>query len=320
MQNAISKTIGIFTLVFLVMSITGAAATCTPCKANADMFNFSSHKSHGNVLANDIGKDIKIVGTSKTTNGGKVTMYSKGDFYYKPVSSSKTTIHDSFTYTIANKCGQKSTAKVTINYKKYTPKNSPGTPASPGTPTSPGIPVPPPGTPVSPGTPASPGTPGTPGAPATDEVIETVHPHEGNTYWVGADGHLISLIHNSSAVNPTYSQLLSFIKNDNTDQRKYISGKYTCGDFAETVQNNAEKAGYKAGWVTIEGINHCCNVFQTSDKGTIYIDCTGSPNGGGSWDSSVKLANGIEYQRIPLFKSNFYFNSMGTISSFKAYW
>ena len=131
---------------------------------------------------------------------------------------------------------------------------------------------------------------------------------------------IISLRKNRSTW-PIYSlQYLCFCQIWDTDQRKYISGKYTCGDFAETVQNNAEKAGYKAGWVTIEGINHCCNVFQTSDKGTIYIDCTGSPNGEGSWDSSVKLANGIEYQRIPLFKSNFYFNSMGTISSFKAYW
>lgn len=312
MQNAISKTICIFTLAVLVMSITGAAATCTSCKAKSDIFNLSSSKNHGNVLTNDIGKDFKIVNTSKTTNGGKVTMYSKGDFYYKPASSSRTIIHDSFTYTIANKCGQKSTAKVTINYK-YTPKNSTG---SPGTPDSPGTS----GTPDSPGSPGSPGSPSSPGTPANDGVIEIVHPHEGSTYWVGADGHLISLIHNSSAVNPTYSQLLSFIKNDNTDQRKYIPGKYTCGDFAETVQNNAEKAGYKAGWVTIEGINHCCNAFQTTDKGLIYIDCTGSPNGGGeSWDSSVKLANGIEYQRIPLFNNNFYFNSMGTVSSYKVY-
>jgi len=148
----------------------------------------------------------------------------------------------------------------------------------------------------------------------------TVHPHEGNTYWVGEDGHMISLINNNSAVNPTYSQLLAFIEEDKTDEQRYIPGKYTCGDFAETVHNNAEKAGYKAGWVTIEGIDHCCNAFQTSDEGMIYIDCTGSPNGGGSWDSSVKLANGVEYQRIPLSGENFYFDSMGIVSSYKVYW
>lgn len=107
--------------------------------------------------------------TSKTTNGGKVTMYSKGDFYYKPASSSKTVINDSFTYTIANKCGQKSTAKVMINYK-FTPKNSTGTPSTPVTP-------------------SSPGTPDSPGTPPKDGVIEIVNPHEGNMYWIGADGH-----------------------------------------------------------------------------------------------------------------------------------
>jgi len=53
----------------------------------------------------------------------------------------------------------------------------------------------------------------------------TVHSHVGNTYWVGADGHKISLI-NNSAVNPTYSQLISFIKK--TKQMKgYVSQENT---------------------------------------------------------------------------------------------
>jgi len=119
MQNAISKTIGIFTLVFLVMSITGAAATCTPCKANADTFNLSSSKNHGNVLSNDIGKEFKIVGTSKTTNGGKVTMNSKGIFSYKPAKNFRhhDTIKDSFIYKIKDKNGKTDTAKVSITYK-----------------------------------------------------------------------------------------------------------------------------------------------------------------------------------------------------------
>ena len=55
----------------------------------------------------------------------------------------------------------------------------------------------------------------------------TVHPHIGNTYWVGANGHKISLINNNSAVNPTYSQLISFIKKDKTDERIYISQEST---------------------------------------------------------------------------------------------
>ena len=45
-------------------------------------------------------------------------MNNNGYFNYKPASSSKTTIQDSFTYTIADKYGHKSNAKVTLDYKK----------------------------------------------------------------------------------------------------------------------------------------------------------------------------------------------------------
>ena len=112
------KILSFFTLALFVMSMTGAAATTAMCKAYADKFSFSPSKYTGNVLSNDKGSGLKVVSTSKTTNSGKVTMKSNGLFSYKPTSSSKTTIQDSFTYTIADKYGKKSTAKVTINYVK----------------------------------------------------------------------------------------------------------------------------------------------------------------------------------------------------------
>ena len=118
MQKKMIKAIGVFTLVLFVMSMTGAAATCAPCKANPDTFSFSSSKYSGNVLSNDKGTSIKVASVSKTTNGGKVTMKTNGIFTYKPASSSKTTIRDTFTYKIKDKCGKYSAAKVTINYKK----------------------------------------------------------------------------------------------------------------------------------------------------------------------------------------------------------
>ncbi len=124
MQKTMFKTLGILTLVLLVMSITGAAAT--PCKAYADKFSFSPSKNTGNVLSNDKGTGIKVVSVSKTT-GGKVTIKSNGIFTYNPASSSKTTIQDSFTYTITDKYRQKNTAKVTINYKKTQGSTGTGT-------------------------------------------------------------------------------------------------------------------------------------------------------------------------------------------------
>jgi len=118
MRKTMFKTLSVFTLALFVMSMTGAAATSAPCKAYADKFSFSPSKYTGNVLSNDKGSGIKVVSTSKTTNSGKVTMKSNGLFYYNPASSSETAIQDSFAYTIADKYGKKSTAKVTINYKK----------------------------------------------------------------------------------------------------------------------------------------------------------------------------------------------------------
>lgn len=118
MQKNMIKAIGVFTLVLFVLSITGAAAACTTCKAKADSISLSAAKNCGNVLKNDTGKSIKVVSISKCSNGGKVSMKSNGAFCYKPASCSKTgTVRDSFTYKIKNNCGQTSTARVTITYK-----------------------------------------------------------------------------------------------------------------------------------------------------------------------------------------------------------
>ncbi|HEY3390308.1 MAG TPA: hypothetical protein VGK38_12090 [Prolixibacteraceae bacterium] len=53
--------------------------------------------------------------------------------------------------------------------------------------------------------------------------------------YTGADGHTITFIHNSSAVNPTYEQVISFLKLDTTDQTSYDLNRFTCGDYVEKV-------------------------------------------------------------------------------------
>ena len=112
--------------------------------------------------------------------------------------------------------------------------------------------------------------------------------YEGGRILVGADGEPIELINNSSATDPTYATLVGFINQDPTDEAAYMDfdsdssfaflGR-TCGDFAETVHNNAEAAGIRAALVTIQfeaqDVGHALNAFETTDKGLIYIDCTG---------------------------------------------
>ncbi|MDD5094293.1 MAG: hypothetical protein PHV74_07950 [Dehalococcoidia bacterium] len=140
-------------------------------------------------------------------------------------------------------------------------------------------------------------------------------------------GGLIVLINNQAAKNPTYAELLEFLRDDKTDAFPYtdvpeaealyyrspedsvaldsikaiIDRKATpkppkiCADFAERLHNNAEIAGIRCGYISLcmnsnsnpEGsgmsckLGHACNVFETTDKGLIVIDDTGSVDSDG---------------------------------------
>ncbi len=126
---------------------------------------------------------------------------------------------------------------------------------------------------------------------------------------VGADNHYIVLRNNPSAQNPTWAELKSFLQTDQTDKHPYLSGKFTCGDFAEMLHNNAEAAGIRAAIVTIElqpddsseGLaNHSLNAFETTDRGTVYIDDVSSSQGYYA-DKIVNLKVGEEYLSSPIF-------------------
>jgi len=90
------------------------------------------------------------------------------------------------------------------------------------------------------------------GYPMASVVTDSVHPHTGISYYVGADGHRITLVQNVSAIDPTYAQLLNFIASDTTDQIADKKGQFTCGDFAERVQHNAENSGIRCTWVSVD--------------------------------------------------------------------
>ncbi len=130
---------------------------------------------------------------------------------------------------------------------------------------------------------------------------------EGGNYCYDKTGGFIVLINNINAVNPSYDQLVNFLQRDTTDQftyeltqkvnpfyrgsaeshvdintiQKIIDGlsqpsnPKVCADFAERLHNNAELSGIRCGFVVISGLKHAINMFQTSDKGLIYIDDTG---------------------------------------------
>jgi len=126
---------------------------------------------------------------------------------------------------------------------------------------------------------------------------------------VGADDHYIVLRNNPDARNPSWSELKAFLQSDQTDRHAYVSGRFTCGDFAEMLHNNAEAAGIRAAIVAIElrpagmeeGItNHSLNAVETTDKGLMYIDATSSSQGFYA-DKEVRVEVGQEYEPVSIF-------------------
>jgi hypothetical protein len=99
-------------------------------------------------------------------------------------------------------------------------------------------------------------------------------------------GQQVNLINNWDASDPTWQQLLSFLNADKTDSKDYSLISFPCGAFAEEVHNNAEAAGIRAAWVTLDfkdnSDGHALNAFMTTDKGLVYVDCTSS------YDSDIK--------------------------------
>ena len=136
--------------------------------------------------------------------------------------------------------------------------------------------------------------------------------------YVGANGHELKLINNESARDVTYAEVLEFIKIDQTDSIEYNPGVFTCGDYAELVQNNAEDAGIRCAWVGIdfEGNEpgHACNAFNTTDKGLVFIDCTTS-------DNIVDLQDGKEYAPNLIWNSDDYtVTPMGIVKDYDIHW
>jgi len=89
----------------------------------------------------------------------------------------------------------------------------------------------------------------------------------------------ILLVNKESSKNPTWAQLLEFLEKDKTEEGLY--GFYgVCGDFAQELHNNSESNGLKAAFVVThlyEEDPHAFNAFKTTDKGLVFVDCTGEP-------------------------------------------
>jgi hypothetical protein len=119
--------------------------------------------------------------------------------------------------------------------------------------------------------------------PIKDDSISVVH--LGNAIIVGADGDDIILKNNSNAHDPTWDELCGFLQVDQTDRQLYINDKFTCGDYAEMLHNNAEASHIKTAFVVIlldvvsGNPRHALDAFYVIGRGIVFIDDTGTSNG-----------------------------------------
>ncbi|WP_321416557.1 hypothetical protein [uncultured Methanomethylovorans sp.] len=121
----------------------------------------------------------------------------------------------------------------------------------------------------------------------------------------------VHLVQNETAHDPTWDELMTFLKKDDTDRQQYQDGVFDCTQFAERLYNNAEQAGIRAAFVTIFWCNnstgHALNAFQTTDKGLTFVDCTGSKDkleGRQSRDDIVYVEEGKTYGSISIYRAS----------------
>jgi len=134
----------------------------------------------------------------------------------------------------------------------------------------------------------------------------------------------VVLTNNRSAIDPTYDQLIAFLKSDNTSSMKYSAPDWTCADFAKQLHDNAEAHGIRAAFVAVEFTNdsinysiyddgsgnfqpptsdadygHGIDLFNTTDKGPIYVDAS-SIYGIYVGDRIAYVSKGREFNEIDL--------------------
>jgi hypothetical protein len=145
---------------------------------------------------------------------------------------------------------------------------------------------------------------------------------------VNSTDYHMKIHNNPNAHNPTYQELYNFIIKDNTDKIPYNLNSFVCIDYAVMVHDNAENANMTSGVALFEFSNypdgHACNVFNTSDRGLIFIDCTGDLTKSGIPHHDKILLNptiGDFYKLQPLTDAGgYYYSQEWKISEYHIIW
>ena len=88
------------------------------------------------------------------------------------------------------------------------------------------------------------------------------------------EGVSAALGHDYTIIDPTYKQAIKFLKEDETDENKFMEDIYVCSHFARDVCNNAESEGLRCAFIEIRYPDggHSIIAFNTTDEGLVYFE------------------------------------------------
>lgn len=108
----------------------------------------------------------------------------------------------------------------------------------------------------------------------------------------------------TNLTNPSFEDLVAFLNIDETEKKKYNQQNYDCTGFSLNLYKNSRMYGFNSGIAEIEftessNAGHMLNVFDTPDKGRVFIDDTGTKGGDGE-DKVGYVEIGKQYGTLPL--------------------
>ena len=114
--------------------------------------------------------------------------------------------------------------------------------------------------------------------------------------------------HGYTLRDPTYQEVIAFLKDDKTDENAFIEGTYgfyVCSHFARDVNNNAQEQGIRCALIELRypDSGHSIIAFDTIDEGLVYFDPQSDervrPEVGKNYYQCVEPKPGYYYEKPP---------------------
>ena len=118
--------------------------------------------------------------------------------------------------------------------------------------------------------------------------------------------------------DPTYGEVVNFIRDDKTNKIPYDDETFVCGDYASIVNNNAESLGMRCAFVTLtfNQTAHTIIGFNTTNTGMVYIEPQSD-----EWVRNLEVGKDYWTDCVVPRKGYYYENDPDdTIESILIYW